>query len=107
MLPLVELTNTTTCNFDSTDSSLLDLLNTSSHTYDFEIPLKGFRSTVNVDLVAATRFHQQLIVDLVPVETCRVRRLYNLTDLTGLTHKSSKSLQNVVRVFLLYLEVLD
>ena len=54
MLPLVELTNTTTCNSDSTDSSLLDLLNTSSHAYDFEIPLKGFKSPIVVDLVAAT-----------------------------------------------------
>ena len=75
MLPLVELTNITTCNFDSIDFSLLDLLNTSSHTYDFEIPLKGFRSPVIVDLVAATRFHQHLTVDLVLVETCRVKRL--------------------------------
>ena len=28
--------------------------NTSTHTYDFEIPLKGFRSPLAVDLVAAT-----------------------------------------------------
>jgi len=82
MLHLVELTNTTTCSFDSTNSSLLDLQNTSSHTYDFEIPLNGFRSLV-VDLVVTTRFHQHLIVDLVPVDTCRVRRLQNLTNLTG------------------------
>ena len=106
MLHLVELTNTTTCSFDSTNSSLLDLQNTSSHTYDFEIPLNGFGSLV-VDLVVATRFHQHLIVDLVSVDTCRVRRLQNLTNLTGVTQKSSKSLQNIVRVFLLYLEVLD
>ena len=39
----------------STDSSLLDLQHTSSHAYDFEIPLKDFRSPL-VDLVA-TRFH--------------------------------------------------
>ena len=57
MLPPIELTNTTTCIFDSTDFSLLDLLNKSSHTYDFEIPLKGFRSPIVVDLVATTRFH--------------------------------------------------
>ena len=75
MLPLVELTNITTCNFDSIDFSLLDLLNTSSHTYDFEIPLKGFRSPVIVDLVAATIFHQHLIINLISVDTCRVRRL--------------------------------
>ena len=39
-----------------TDSSLLDLQNTSSHTYDFEIPLKSFRSPAIVDLVVATWF---------------------------------------------------
>ena len=37
------------------DSSLLDLQHTSSHAYDFEIPLKDFRSPL-IDL-AATRFH--------------------------------------------------
>ena len=37
-----------------TDSSLLDLQSTSSHAYDFEIPLNGFRSPIIVDLVAAT-----------------------------------------------------
>ena len=54
MLPPVELTNMTMCSSDSTDSSLLDLLNVSSHAYDFEIPLKGFKSPVVVDLIAAT-----------------------------------------------------
>ena len=54
MLPPVELTNTTTCSSDSTDSSLLDLMNASSHAYDFEIPLKGYKSPVVVDLVVAT-----------------------------------------------------
>ena len=50
------------------NSSLLDLQYTSSHAYDFEILLKGFRLSV-VDLVAAIRFHQHLIVGLVPVDT--------------------------------------
>ena len=54
MLPPVELTNTITCSFDSTESSLLDLHNTISHAYDFEISLKDFRSPIIVDLVAAT-----------------------------------------------------
>ena len=54
MLPSVELTNTTMCSSDFMDSSLLDLLNISSHAYDFEIPLKGFRSPIIVDLVIAT-----------------------------------------------------
>ena len=58
-------------NSESTDSSLLDLLHTSSHAYDFEISLKGFRSPL-VDLVA-TRFHQHLIVDLILIDTCRVK----------------------------------
>ena len=50
-LPLVELTNTTKCSFDPTDSSILDLLSTNSHACDFEIPLKGFKSLLVVDLV--------------------------------------------------------
>ena len=54
MLPPIELINTTTCIFDSIDFSLLDLLNKNSHTYDFKIPLKGFRSPIVVDLVATT-----------------------------------------------------
>ena len=64
MLPPVELTNMATYNSNSMDSSLLDLLNTSSHVYDFKIPLKCFRSPIVVDLVAATWFYQFLIVDL-------------------------------------------
>ena len=36
------------------NSSLLNLQHTSSHTYDFEIPLKGFKSPLVVDLVTAT-----------------------------------------------------
>ena len=54
MLPPVELTNTIMCSSKSTESSLLDLHNTISHAYDFEIPLKGFRSPIIVDLVATT-----------------------------------------------------
>ena len=106
MVP-VELTNTITCSSNSTDSSLLDLQSRCSYTYDFKISLKGFKSPVVVDLAAATRFHQHLIIDLVSVDTCRVRRLQNLSNHIGVTHKSSKSLQNVVRVFVLCLEVLD
>ena len=54
MLPPIELTNMTTCNSNSTDFSLLDLLNTSSHAYNFEMSHKGFRSPIIVDLVATT-----------------------------------------------------
>ena len=43
-------------NFKSTDYSLLDLQHTSSHAFDFEIPLKDSISPV-VDLVAVTRFY--------------------------------------------------
>ena len=35
-------------------SSLLDLQHTSSHAYDFEIPLKSFKSPLVVDLVTTT-----------------------------------------------------
>ena len=87
------------------DSSLLDLQHTSTYAFDFEIPSKGFRSLL-VDL-AVTRFHQHLIVDLVPVDTCKVRmyKTFQISqeELTSL----SRSLQNVVRVFILYLGVLD
>ena len=57
MLPPVELTNTATCSSDSTDSSLLNLFNTSSHTYDFEIPLKDLatQTLLNRDLREAKR----------------------------------------------------
>ena len=75
---------------DTTNSSLLDLQHTSSHAYDFETLLKGFRSSV-VDLVVATRFHQYLIIDL---ETCGVKRLQNLLYLTRVSHKFSKSFRN-------------
>ena len=91
---------------DTTNSSLLDLLKHKLPRLWNEIPLKGFGSSV-VNLVAATRFHQYLIVDLVSADACGVRRLQNLSDLTRVTHKSSKSLQNIVRVFRLYWGVLD
>ena len=71
MLPLVELINTIMCSSNSIDSSILNLLNTNSHVCDFEIPVKGFRSPSVVDLYVATC----LIVNLVLVYACRVRRL--------------------------------
>ena len=52
--------------------SLLDLHHKSTHACDYEIPLKGFRPRL-VDL-CRIRFHQHSIVDLVPVDACRVRR---------------------------------
>ena len=73
---MVELTNATICSSNSTESSILNLLNTNFHICDFEISLKGFRSPLVVDfyatdLYAATCFHHQfLIVDLVPVDAC-------------------------------------
>ena len=74
-LLLVKLTHTITYNFDSTDSFILNLLNTNTHVCDFQIQLKGFRSPVVVDLYSATCFHQFLIIDLVSVDACRVKRL--------------------------------
>ena len=77
---MIELTNATIWSSNSTESSILNLLNTNFHVFYFEISLKGFRSPLVVDLYAtdfyaATCFHQFLIVDLVPVDACRVRRL--------------------------------
>ena len=72
--PQVELTNTTTCSSDSR----LFYLGFAKHKFpvcDFEISLKGFRSPSVVDIYAATCFHQFLIVDLIPINACRVRRL--------------------------------
>ena len=71
--PHVELTNTTTCSSDFTDSSILDLLNTNSRAYDFKILLKGFRLPLVVDVVATTstvmdlEFFQRIL----PVEDLR------------------------------------
>ena len=53
-LPLVELTHLITCNFESTDSFILNLLHTNTHICDFEIPFKSFSLPSVVDLVAAT-----------------------------------------------------
>ena len=71
MLPLVELIYMTTYKLQLYELFSLGFATHNSHAYDFEILLKGFRSSV-VDLVVATRFHQHLIIDL---ETCGVRRL--------------------------------
>ena len=54
MLPLVVLTHVVTCSFESTDSSLLNLLHTNDPVYDFEISTQSFRSSIVGDLVAAT-----------------------------------------------------
>ena len=85
----------------------LGFAKTKLHVCDFEISLKGLRFPLAVDLYAVACTHQFFIVDLVPVDAHRVRRYSNLSNLIGVTHKSFKSLQNIVRVFLLYLEVLD
>ena len=41
LLPHVILTHVTTCNFKSTDSSIMKLVNTKTPICDFETPLKG------------------------------------------------------------------
>ena len=54
MLPLVILTHVTIRNSKSTDSSILNLLHTNDPVCVFEISTQSFRSSVVVDLVAAT-----------------------------------------------------
>ena len=54
MLPLVALTHVTILNFESTDSSILNLLHTNDPVCDFEISTQSFRSSAVVDLVAVT-----------------------------------------------------
>ena len=86
--PQVELTNTTTCSSDSR----LFYIGFAKHKFpvcDFEISLKGFRSPSVVDLYVATCFLQFLMVDLILVDICWVRRYRNLTNLTVVTQKTS------------------
>ena len=93
------------CSSDSKDSWIC--WTQTSHLWLWD-PLKlGFRLPSVVRSLAATCFHQFLIVDLVLTNTCWVRRYRNLSNLIGLTHKSSKSSKNVLRVFLLYQVVMD
>ena len=59
------------------------------------------------DPVAATRFYHCLIIDLVLVDSCVVRRHKTSQISQRVTHKSSKSLKNVVRVSLLHVDKLE
>ena len=63
----------TMCSSNSTDSSILDLLNTNSHAYDFKISLKGFRSPLVANVVAATSTVLDLVFlqRILPVEDLR------------------------------------
>ena len=54
MLPLVILTHVTIRNFESVDSSILNLLHTNDPVCDFKISIQSFRSSAVVDLIAAT-----------------------------------------------------
>ena len=73
--------------------------------------LATLRSHLNVSdhlhlliFVVATKF---LIIDLVPIDACVVRR-YNTSKIShGIIHKSSKDLQNIARISLLYVDKLD
>ena len=56
MLPLVELIYMTMYKLQLYELFSLGFATHNSHAYDFEILLKGFRSSV-VDLVVAIRFH--------------------------------------------------
>ena len=75
--------------------------------YSFKIPLKGFRSPSIVDLYAATCFHQFFIINLVPVNACRNKRL----EKPHRFHRSnSQDIQKLIKCkygFLLYIGVLD
>ena len=51
LLPLVVLIHMTMCSFESTDSSILNLLHTITQVCNFKIPLKDFKSPTVVDLV--------------------------------------------------------
>ena len=51
LLPFIVFTYTITCNTESTDSSILNLLHTNTHVCNFKIPLKDFRSPTVVDFV--------------------------------------------------------
>ena len=53
LLTLVVLTHTTTCSFESMDSSILNLLHTNTQVCNFKIPLKDFRSPTVVDFVCS------------------------------------------------------
>ena len=75
---------------------------TSSHTYDFEIPFKNFKSPL-VDLAATTKFHQHLIVDFVPVDTYGVRRYKTSQKSQRVTQVFKKS-ENIARVSLLHVK---
>ena len=53
LLPLAVLTHTTMCSFESTDSSVLNLLHTNTRVCNFKIPLKSFKLPTVVDLVCS------------------------------------------------------
>ena len=95
-------------NFISTNSfSSWTYCNTSTHTFDFEIPLKVSNHLQLLIFEETTKFYQYLIVDLFLVDACVVRR-YNTSQISQrVTHKFSKSLQNVTRVSILYVDKLD
>ena len=57
--------------------------------------------------VATTRFYHRLIIDLISVDACVVRRYKIFQISQRVTHKSSKTLQNLARVSLLYVDKLD
>ena len=57
--------------------------------------------------VSATRFYHRLIVDIVLVDSCVIRR-YNISQISqGVTYKSPKSFQNIAKVSLLYVDKLE
>ena len=67
------LTYTTMCSFESTDSSILNLLHTNTHVCDFEIYLKGFRSPSIVVLYAttSTTLDLEILQGILPIKDFR------------------------------------
>ena len=53
MLPFIVLTHAITCNLESMDSSILNLLHTNTLVCDFEIFTQRFRSSEIVDLLCS------------------------------------------------------
>ena len=81
--------------------------NTSTLVFWLRDPTQKFQITSNNDLVAATRFYHRLIVDLIPVDSCVVRKYKTSQISQRVTHNSSSGLQNVAKVPLLYVDKLE
>ena len=79
-------------SFESTDSFSSWIYNNTSHlTYDFKIPLKGFRSPSEMILMQQLCSTKRLIVVFALVDSCVVKR-YKASQISQkVTHKSSSA----------------